>query len=65
MELSHFSEADSCSATQEISKILRNPKVHYGVHKSPPLLHILSEINAIHTLPSYFFKINFNIVACS
>jgi hypothetical protein len=42
MELSSFSEAASCVATQELPSILWTPKVHYRVHKSPPLFPILS-----------------------
>jgi hypothetical protein len=55
MELSPSWEAASCAATQELPSILRNPEVHYRVHKSP----ILSQMNPIHTIPSY--KIHFNI----
>jgi len=32
----------------------------HHVHMSQPL--ILSQINPLHTLPSYFFKIHFNII---
>jgi hypothetical protein len=34
----------------------------YRVHKSPPLIPILSHIHPIHYIPSYLSKIHFNIV---
>jgi hypothetical protein len=62
MELSPSWEPATCVATQELLSILWNPKVHYRVHKSTPLIPIRSYINPIHIIPSYLSKIHFNIV---
>ena len=48
------------SASQEISRILWNPKVHHRFYISPPPVHILSQII---TCPQYnFLKSHLNII---
>jgi hypothetical protein len=61
MVLSHFQETVRCAATKELPTILWHRKVHHGVRKSPPLLHVITQICAVQTT-SYLSKIHLNAI---
>jgi len=55
-------EANSHSASQEISCHSASQEIHYRVYKGPPLDPTLSQIHPVHNLLPYFPKIHSNII---
>jgi len=60
MEQSPSWEANRFSAGQEIPRVLGNTKIHYRIHKCPPPVPILSQLDPIHAPTPYSLKIYLN-----
>ena len=52
----------ACHSAVPVSRVVWNPKDHCRVYNSPPLYPIINQINTVHTLPHYLFKMHFNII---
>jgi hypothetical protein len=56
MEQSSSWEANRFLASQEIPRVLLNPKVHYRIYNCSPPVSILSQPNPVHTPTSHFLE---------
>ena len=65
MEKSPTSETNSSTDSQEIPRILWNPRVYYLLHNRPSLANNLSQINVGHAPSNRFLNIHFNIIVPS
>jgi hypothetical protein len=61
MEQNSSWKANQFAASQEIPHILWNSKVHYRIHKCPPPVSILAQLNPVHT-PTSYILIHVNII---
>jgi len=55
-------EANWFAANQEITRISRNPKVHYRTHKRPPPVPTLGQPNPDQIHTSHLLEIHSNII---
>ena len=62
IQQSPSSEGNWFAASQEIPRILWNPKVHYRTHKRPPPVPILGQPNPVHRPTSHLLEIHPNII---
>ena len=55
-------EANWFAASQEIHRILRNPKFHSRTHKRPPPVSVLGQTNPVHIPTSHLLEFHPNII---
>ena len=55
-------ETDRFAASQEIPRILWNPKFHYRIHKCPPPVHNIKQVDPFSSPTLHFLKFHINII---
>jgi hypothetical protein len=61
-EAESFLRSHQSLSYSRISQLLWSQQTDHRVHRSPPLVLILSQTKSVHTTPSYFAKMSFNII---
>ena len=62
MQQSPSWEANRFSASQEITRLLLNPKVHYRTHERQLPVPVFNQIDPVRAPTANFMKIRLNII---